>query len=91
MAASDGAVPGLLLPPPPPPRPGRAPRGPGVSARPPAPRCWVHRTGRLAAAPLAAASPRPQPRPAFPHRAATASPGGLKGSLSKAGATGAFG
>ncbi|XP_058404195.1 TSC22 domain family protein 1 isoform X7 [Diceros bicornis minor] len=80
MAASDGAVPGLPLPPSPP-RPGRAPRGPGVSARPPAPRCWVHRTGRPAAAPLRASPPRPQPRPAFPLGAAAASPGGLKGRL----------
>ncbi|XP_064125981.1 basic proline-rich protein-like [Loxodonta africana] len=90
MAASDGAVPGLPLPPPPP-RPGRAPRGPGVSARPPAPRCRAHRTGRPAAAPLRASPP--QPRPAFPPGAAAASPGGLKGSPSKAVATGpgAFG
>ncbi|XP_059233996.1 sterile alpha motif domain-containing protein 1-like [Mustela nigripes] len=91
MAASDGAVPGLPLPLPPP-RPGRAPRGPGVSARPPAPRCWAHRTGRpAAAAPLRASPPRPQPRPAFAHGTAAASPGGLKGSPSKAGAAGAFG
>ncbi|XP_028353153.1 sterile alpha motif domain-containing protein 1-like [Physeter macrocephalus] len=89
MAASDGEVPGLPLPPLPP-RPGRAPRGPGVSARPPAPRCWAHRTRRSAAAPLRASPRRPQPRPAFPHGAAAASPGGLKGSPSKAEAAGAF-
>ncbi|KAF6085111.1 TSC22 domain family member 1 [Phyllostomus discolor] len=85
MAASDGAVPGLPLP-----HPGRTPREPGVSAHPPAPRCWAHRTGRPTTTLLGASSSEPQSWPPFPPGAATSSPGGLKGSPSKAGAAGAF-